>query len=214
MRRPEHEELRSLHGRLGLFHEARVARLGDGPSPEAQALRSDLKAMLLSAQDGAVPRVTTGHRGGAVHPRPVRSARGAEGGSGRSAPPAPLRTLPGGWAREGQLFVAPEKEREDGARASGRGTKLVFLLDLTRLGPLRVDATVADDRVSATFRFVRAAAARLVERLLPELGAALAAAGLRPLSLSVERASEGGLATQDLRTTIPPPEAPLLDRRV
>jgi hypothetical protein len=206
-------DLQGLHQRLGLFHEARVARLAEGPSPAAESLRTDLKAMLLLAQESAAPEARPALEQAlrALDSFDAHEAR-------RSALDAPLllplAVLPGGWIREGQLFVAPEQERKESGSSGGRGTKLVFLLDLTKLGPLRVDATVSGDEVSATFRFVRGAAARLVERLLPELRAALAAAGLRPAGLAVERVREGGLETGDLRITVPPPEAPLLDRRV
>ncbi|HHI68768.1 MAG TPA: flagellar hook-length control protein FliK [Planctomycetes bacterium] len=184
---------------LGLRHEARLlaaVRKGLPPPPD---LGGDLKALLL----GALPK-GAGKGGRDEGFRAALAAlEGLEGVQAENLHRArlgggemiPLPLVPGVKAGEIHLFPPvsgeEEKKEEAGGRegeGEGRPFRVVFLLDLERLGPLRVDAEILGKKLRVLFRTGSGEAEDLVRRNLPGLRESLAAAGLEPLSLEVRRA--------------------------
>ncbi len=193
-------KVEALFKGLGLRHEARLlaaVRKGVDPPPE---LRSDLKALLLGVRSGAAGPAGREEVEGAVR----AALEGLESlqaenihrlhmGGGEMIP---LPLVPGVKAGEIHLFppVSGEKDEEEkagkgkGGEKRGRPFRVVFLLDLERLGALRVDAEILDRSLRVLFRVRAGATADLLERNLPGLREGLAAAGLEPLSLEVRLA--------------------------
>lgn len=108
--------------------------------------------------------------------------------------------LPGGGTAE--IRVAPEEGRDgDGA---GRPRRLAFLLHLSALGPVMVEAAAGPGGVNATVRAADEAARRFLDRWAPELADALGRTAPRA-RVSVERL--GGPPPE--RLLAPPPSSGL-----
>ena len=212
------EQVEALLRDLGLHHEGRLARALREGRPPPPDLARDLKALLLEALGGEAE----GKQGGEEVRRAVKAAlevleglqaenlhRLRAGGGER----IPLPLVPGMGSGELHLFppIRGEgeeegEERKEGRPGGERPFRVVFLLELERLGPLRVDAEVRNRGVRALFRVGWDRAEERVRRALPGLREALARGGLEPLSLEVRRAEGEGTFT------VPMPAGPGLER--
>ncbi len=210
-------KVESLVRGLGLRHEALLFAAARKGSPPPRELGSDLKALLLEM----LPKGSEGGR----QEEAVRAARalleGLEGVQAENLHRArlgggemiPLPLVPGVKSGELHLFppVSGEEEEGDGARGGegagdGRPFRVVFLLDLEKLGPLRVDAEILEKTLRVLFRTASGEAENLVKRNLPGLRESLAASGLEPLSLEVRRVE------REEALSLPLPAGPGLER--
>lgn len=184
LKRPEAAaDLRGLARGLGLGLERELARAGrTGAAPDPGALAS-LKALLLveagrpgpfSAEVEGALAALEGLQGENLH-------LGRHGGGLL----LPLPLFPGLVGGEVRFLPAPREEGQagGGAERSPRPFRVLLALDLERLGPLRVGVECRGRDLGICFECGRPETLRLVARSLPELGAALEAAGLRPLAL-------------------------------
>ena len=100
--------------------------------------------------------------------------------------------------------VSDDGDDADGFRAPGDAFTIVLLLNLTRLGMLRVDLTVQDDRLTVRFMAEETEALDLLRAAAPQLEAELADDGLTLTGLALRQVGEAGIAVADL---IPPDRA-------
>jgi flagellar hook-length control protein FliK len=78
-----------------------------------------------------------------------------------------------------QLYVRNNASQQQAQHQGRQDYTLVFLLDFTELGALRVDASVRDSQVQATINVEQQAAADFVAAHLPDLTARLHALGFQ-----------------------------------
>jgi len=69
--------------------------------------------------------------------------------------PLPLQAAPGQMPMSQLLLRVPGEKSPRGGDAGGRGFSMTFLLNLSRLGPIRIDAAVFAKRVNCRFLTVR-----------------------------------------------------------
>lgn len=201
--------LLALDRLLGHRHEARLLQLhGDGAAAAAE-LRTDAKAIALASLVRA-----DGGAGGAAAARALVAALSAceRDQAERAAVGAPtwlpLPPCPAMGLLDARLFVPAVDEREpERAAADGEGARaftVVLLLELTKLGPLRVDLVLRGERVAATFVVASASTAAMLRGASAGLEARLQAAGLTVDPCRVHTAPGGVLPVADL---LPPPRA-------
>jgi hypothetical protein len=172
------DQLRRALADLGAGLEARLA---GGSAPEAAPLRSLLVALASHpAADASLARAAAGLAdglaaqglAGATLPAPAAGADpAAQGGAYLQVP------LPGGATAE--VRVSPDGGGTD-AEGRERPRRLAFLLHLSALGPVMIEATAGPGGVEATVRvdadearrFLRAQAGELAEGLRRTAGAA------------------------------------------
>ncbi len=182
---------------VGLEHA-----LSHGRAPEEAPVRALLLA--LASHTGADPALA---RAAAT----VADAVGAQALAGSTLPPPPgadpasnngaylQLPLPGGGTAE--IRVAPDGGGE--SSGGGRPRRLAFLLHLSALGPVMVEATAGPGGVDATVRAADEGARRFLDTLAPELADALRRTSARA-SVSVERL--GGPPPERLLPPPPPPD--------
>jgi hypothetical protein len=198
---PGARELLQLHRTLGHDQEARVLRLpqtGVRLPVEVAELQTTLKALALL-------RRAAGHEAG----EPRRTSRAAHdlvlglnqaevdnaGRSEQGLPQwLPLLAAEGGPLREARMFLVGDGGAESAGPTGERTLTIVLLLELTRLGPVRVDIAVRGSQVAATFLATQASALGNLADGLPGLRAELEAAGLVVQSLRLQQARELPLA--------------------
>lgn len=199
--------LLALDRLLGHRHEARLLHLHGDDAAAAAELRTDAKAIALASLVRA-----DGGAGGAAAARTLVAALSAceRDQAERAAVGAPtwlpLPPCPAMGLLEARMFVPAVDEREperpaaDGAQAF----TVVLLLELTKLGPLRVDLVLRGERVAATFVAAPASTAAMLRGASAGLEARLQAAGLTVDPCRVHTAPGGVLPVADL---LPPPRA-------
>lgn len=120
------------------------------------------------------------------------------------------------FAHEGRMFwFAAEPDHEARPTAGvRRPVRLALLLDLVRLGGVRADVEVFEERVSVTLTVAEPRGVQLLDESLGELRSALEAAGLRPDALGVRLAGGSSLPIADLLAPADPHRRGLVDVHV
>jgi hypothetical protein len=213
--RPTAAALSAFDRELGHEHEARVLRLLALPlheRPEAAlALRQVAKAAALREVEAAAAAARPAPEaslaltlglGQIERDNAVRSERGA---------PLwlPLPACPDAGLRDARMFFVAE--RDAGGDRTGPGDvpfTIVLLLDLTRLGELRVDVLLRDDTVDVTFLTLRSDAVPALHAGLDDLRKQLQDAGLSVRRLDVRQAARPALPIADL--VLPPTDGTAL----
>jgi hypothetical protein len=204
----EARDLQRLQQRLGHDQEARVLRLDTAPAKaseqsqqqqEVAQLRQTLKADVLRFLDSA--------RTNAVETSATAAARNLVEGFSRveadnanraeqGAPQwLPLPVGQDSFLRDARMFaLATEADAEQERSAGGaqRDFVVVLLLDLTRLGQVRVDVEVRDSAVGITFRIVDPSTLHLVHGAKDELEQQLRDDGLSVRFIRMREASGAG----------------------
>lgn len=194
-------DLQTIARRLGHDQEARVLRLPAQPAArELTELRGTLKAQaLLLLADAATAETEPARRAAAKlvaglnHIEADNAARAEQG----SPLWLPLPVSGGSFLRDARMFLVGDDERRADATES-RPYRIVLLLDLTRLGPLRVDIEVRDARLSATFQVARESSLHRLRPAFAALRSELEAAGLEVRALDLRLAPAGQLPVGDL----------------
>jgi hypothetical protein len=196
-------DLATIHRLLGHDQEARVLRLpppSEVPSLEVADLSRTQKALALrildepaqpSSRARAARELVTG-LGQIERDNAERRDQGA---------PLwlPLPAVPEQGLRDARMFLWPM--RGDGAGPDVEGEAafhVVLLLDLTRLGELRVDVVQRGERIDATFTAIAPATVQRLFAALPELHAAMNQGGLQVGDLRVQPAPGDRLPVSDL----------------
>jgi hypothetical protein len=184
--------LRRALADLGVGLEHRL-RLGD--APDRAPLRALLHALadhpavdapLARAAAGAADGITAQALAGATLPVPAASAHAAANADPSSQNGAYLQIpLPGGGTAE--VRVQPDGGGE-GREGSDRPRKVAFLLHLSALGPVMIEATAGPAGVDATVRTTGEGARAFLGERAAELTASLGRTS-RSASVSVERMS-------------------------
>lgn len=205
---PAAADLAAIQRGLGHDLEARVLRLATAPPADGEgaALRETAKArallLLAEPRDGPAPP-----------PEAARSAARAlvEGLNGVERENArrselgaplwlPLPAAPAAGLRDARMFLlrGGAEEARGGTGGAERPFTIVLLLELSRLGEVRVDLVLRGRGVQATVQAVSPAAVELLARSLGELRSALEEGGLSVDGLSVRRTPEPVLPIADL----------------
>jgi hypothetical protein len=203
--RPTAAALLAIDRTLGHDQEARVLRLQTMPAEQAAAaaagLRRTAKAAALrelagQPEDGPARRAAAAAAFvDAMHGIERDNAQRREQGT---ALWLPLPASPEVGLRDARMFLV-QPDAEDAAQASDGGAfTVVLLLDLTRLGELRVDLELRGSSVRATLQALRPLATGILTRDLDELRADLERSGLQVDRLLVRQAPERGLPVADL----------------
>lgn len=212
--RPSAAALQAIDRGLGHDQEARVLRL----LPLAEAaqraaaieLRDTAKARALRQLDAAAAPEPAAARGDDVSRLLATGLSQVERDNAArrelGAPLwLPLPASPQAGLLDARMFLMPDAGDGGAAAANAPGDQpftIVLLLDLTRLGALRVDVTVRGDAVDATFVAARADAAAALLGAVEPLREDLRAGGLEPGSVRVLQAPAAGLPVADL--VLPP----------
>lgn len=186
------DDLRAIHQTLGHDQEVRVLRHAARSMPipvEVAALRQTVKAEALAYLSRA-EEVNASVRDVSAARELVDGLTGAERDNARRAEHGaatwlPLPTPADGEVRDARMFLLHSDEREGSQRERGpEKFTIVLLLDMSRLGAMRVDITVAGKQVDVLFEAADAdtasalfAAAERLQRRLEEDG--LDVAGVR-----------------------------------
>ncbi|MEE9127941.1 MAG: flagellar hook-length control protein FliK, partial [Planctomycetota bacterium] len=213
----EARDLQQLQQRLGHDQEVRVLRLNSAPDKasgqqqqqQVAQLQQTLKAEMLRFLDsGKANAVDTGAEAAARSL--VEGFSRAEADNAHRAEHGAPQWLPlpvgeGSFLRDARMFVlATEADAQHERNAGGaqQGFVVVLLLDLTRLGQVRVDVEVRDSAVGVTFRVVDTSTLHLVHGALDELRQQLLDEGLTVRFVRMREAlSTGGtLPVADLLT--------------
>jgi len=218
-------DLQRVHQRLGHDQEARVLRLNAAPDraseqqqqqqqqqQEIALLRQTLKADVLRFLDSAQanPADTSAHA--AARSLVEGFARIEADNAHRAEQGAPQwLPLPVGessFLRDARMFVLTSTEEDaQRERATGGLQKdfvVVLLLDLTRLGQVRVDVEVRGDAVGVTFRVVDTSTLHLVHGAKDELKEQLRDNGLRVRFIRTKEAAGTGAALPVADLLTPP----------
>ncbi|MCA8942462.1 MAG: flagellar hook-length control protein FliK [Planctomycetes bacterium] len=201
------DDLRVIHQSLGHEHEARVLRqsLRSAPptSGEVAELKHSLKALALAflekADESSDPlrRSTARELVDGLSRAEHDNARRTEHGS---ATWLPLPAAPQAGLRDARMFLLhPERDEAGQSRGGPNGPfTVVLLLDLTRLGSMRVDLSVAGRRVDVRFETVESDAANALFRASDRLRERLEQDGLEVGSVRVRQAPGRHLSVADL----------------
>ena len=212
------QDLQQLQQRLGHDQEARVLRLNTAPGKaseqqqqqqqqEVAQLRQTLKAEVLRFLDSA--------KANAVDTSATAAARSLVEGFSRveadnahrveqGAPQwLPLPVGQDSFLRDARMFILATEADAQQERSTGGAPKdfvVVLLLDLTRLGQVRVDVEVRDNAVGITFRVVDTSTLHLVHGAKDELEQQLRDEGLSVRFIRIREAlgAEGALPVADL----------------
>lgn len=180
--KPAPEAVNALFTRSGLLFEHKLRRLAAGSRPGSEPLSAildnDLKGALaecLNRQDraaGLVQRLFS-----ALEQLQMLNHAGRQE-EGRLFLPFPIR-MPGGEAIVAQLMIRLLDE-EAGGPAGGKneGFCLQLVLELPRLGPIRIDLSYRRDQIRAMFAVCQESARQAVIHGMPTLERRLAQQGL------------------------------------
>ena len=202
--------LRALLPALGFGHEAALATLLGARAARGtlDELRGNLKALLLRARavlEGAGPERAP-LRDSIERALASLEAEQLLNLAREKAGEPVVLSFPfpdgDGWATA-RLAVPPRGEREEAPRGEGEAPfRLSLGLELSNLGPLRADLTLARGVLSLRLLVTRADVVSRVERALAELRARLGGAG-RAVDVQVRRATPAetalGLDPLDIR---------------
>lgn len=205
-------DLQVLQRGLGHDQEARVLRLSqlapeqlDG---EVASLRTTRKAAALALL-AEVASDDKARAGAAKAHALVSGLNVVERDNARRADAGlplwlPLPACPEQGLHDARMFMLHEGAggEAEAARAAGGAFTVVLLLDLSRLGELRVDVALRGERVDVTFVAVQPSATAVLVGSMDELRAGLTAAGLAVERLSVRQAKGATLPVADL--VLPP----------
>ncbi len=209
------DELRGLVDSLGHDQEQRVLRMPRLVEKRAQlevrSLQETLKAVLLDMVS-AESRLGRGQASKELATALLADLSRVEVDNARRSEQGgpihlPLPLAPGSHVLDARLFAFPppesEKEGESPAGSANREWTIVLLLDLSRLGALRVDLRVGGETLSAEFQLVEFEPSLKLRAGIEELREELQQAGLQVRELVVRHAAGAGLAVADL---LLPPE--------
>jgi hypothetical protein len=208
-------DLGAIDRRLGHDQEARVLRLPPGPDagPEAAVLRESIKAAALGVAAEPSPPESRARAAAAL-------AQGLNGVERENAQRAEQRApiwiaLPapvGGFLRDARMFAISDREPEAAPARGGAGSfRIVLLLELTRLGALRVDVELQGDRLRARFQAVEPSALPVLREGLPQLEQRLREHGLAPAPFELLLAADGRLPVADLILPRPADASAIVD---
>ncbi|MGE3174210.1 MAG: flagellar hook-length control protein FliK [Planctomycetota bacterium] len=210
--RPSAAALQAIDRGLGHDQEARVLRLlpltEAAQRTAAAELRDTAKARALRQLEAAASPEPAAARGDDVARLLAAGLSQVERDNAArrelGAPLwLPLPASPEAGLLDARMFLMPDAgDGGAGAAPGDRPFTIVLLLDLTRLGALRVDVTVRGDAVDATFVAARADAAAALLGAIEPLRQDLRAGGLEPGSVRVLQAPPAGLPVVDL--VLPP----------
>ncbi|MFN8109589.1 MAG: hypothetical protein U0Y82_07050 [Thermoleophilia bacterium] len=190
-----------------------VADLGHGMERRLHAgepVEHNVRSLLLAvAQDPATPAHAARL---AERTADALAAQALAPGAAQAGPPTPPGAylqvpLPGGQNAEVQ--VLPDAEKRDGASGEPRTTRVAFLLNLSSLGQLVVDATVGPGGTDATVRAASEPARAFLAGRAEQLAGALSASA--PGGVAARVAVERSTAGEPARL-LPAPPATGLDR--
>ena len=216
-------DLQQVQQRLGHDQEARVLRLhaaATGLSEQQQQqqqqeialLRHTLKAEVLRFLDGAKAKAAETTVAAAARSLVEGLARVEADNAHRAEQGAPQwLPLPVGensFLRDARMFILTATEgdaqQESHTAARRKDFVVVLLLDLTRLGQIRVDVEVRGDAVGVTFRAVDTSTLHLVHGARSELEQQLRDQGLQVRFIRMREAAGGGAALPVADLLTPP----------
>lgn len=211
-------DLQQLHQRVGHDQEARVLRLHTATELSQQSQQHREVLVLQHTLKAEVLRFLEGGKANTVAVDVTAAARNlAEGLSRVEADNAhraeqgapqwlPLPVGEGSFLRDARmfLFTGTDGDAQQGGSATGRRKNfvVVLLLELTRLGQVRVDVEVHGDAVGVTFQAVDRSTLHLVLGAKEELEQQLRDQGLQVRFVRIREAagSDGALPVADLLT--------------
>ncbi len=192
----DHARLRDAVARMGHGLEARLAT---GQAPDESSVRTLLAQVAQSPDMGVHTRAMAERAGDAIAAQPLVGQALNQDPSQQSA--YLQMPLPGGQTAE--VHVNADRDA-DGEHRGGGGTKVAFVLNMSKLGPLVIEASLGADGVDAA---VRSASAPVREYLTSQAhdladGLARALPGQRQPHVRVDR-----MAPHEAPGIIPPPPA-------
>lgn len=192
----DHARLRDAVARMGHGLEARLAT---GQAPDDVSVRTLLAQVAQSPDTVLHTRAMAERAGDAIAAQPLVGQALNQDPSQQSA--YLQMPLPGGQTAE--VHVNADRDA-DGEHRGGAGTKVAFVLNMSRLGPLLIEASLGADGVDAA---VRSASAPVREYLAGQAGdlaegLARALPGQRQPHVRVDR-----MAPNESPAIIPPPPA-------
>lgn len=193
-------ELVEFHSRLGHDQEARVLRLDPAAAVETEPLRETLKAQALEVAQRAT---TTETETPSWVDTLLRVLRGIEVENARRADNGGMLMLPlpvgdGGVFSEARMFVQSDAKGGERERGADRPFTVVLLLELTVLGPVRVDVEVRGEEVGVAVQVTGSDAEWAIRGAAPSLVADLDQHGLTVRDWTVRRVGPSGLPVSDL----------------
>jgi hypothetical protein len=214
-------DLQQVQQRFGHDQEARVLRLhaaATGLSEQQQQqqeiglLRQTLKAEVLRFLDGAKANAAETIDTAAARSLVEGLARVEVDNAHRAEQGAPQwLPLPVGensFLRDVRMFILTATDADAQQDSDNGATRtdfvVVLLLDLTRLGQVRVDIEVRGDAVGVTFRAVETSTLHLVHGAKSELEQQLRDQGLQVRFVRIREAAGGGAALPVADLLTPP----------
>jgi Flagellar hook-length control protein FliK len=215
------KDLQEFQQRLGHDQEARVLRLhaaGAGLSEQQQQQQQQVVALLRQTFKAEVLRFLDGAKANPSDAAATAAARSLVEGFGRievdnahradqAAPQwLPLPVGENSFLRDARMFILTPTEgdpqQDPHTVARQRDFVVVLLLDLTRLGQVRVDVEVREDAVGVTFRVVDNSTMHMVHGAKGELEQQLREQGLQVRFIRIREIAGGGagLPVADLLT--------------
>jgi len=200
------DALHAFHRSLGHDQEARVLRLGSHPVQRVAVERAELlrtiKADALTFLERASDSQGDDQRLRAARALvdglsrvEVENARRTEHGT---ATWLPLPASPEHGVRDARMFVKWRDETAGGPQGVERPFTIVLLLDMTRLGHLRVDVALSGRSASIAFEVEDLGASLVIREALEELREGLETSSIEVERLSVRQAAARNLTIADL----------------
>lgn len=199
-------DLQRLHHLLGHDQEARVLRLSGAGTPadaarEVAELRMTHKARALAvlAEPAADPVVRQQARALVVGLNAIERDNSVRAEQGAAAW-LPIPAAPAVGLLDARMFLLP-RDRGGGSDDGGPGERaftVVLLLDLSRLGGLRVDVAVRNRSVDVLITATAADAVAGLAAAVPDLRTLLEQADLEVTGLRVQQAPADTLPVADL----------------
>lgn len=207
---PTAAQLAMLQRGLGHEQEAAVLRLQQLPpaaiAEQAAVLRATAKAFALSLLAATPPPAPRQQR---AAQRLVQALSAIERDNAQrrdcGAPLwLPLPADPRAGLLDARMFLrlCEHEARSDASDREGNAFTIVLLLELSRLGPLRVDVTLQGERVRAVFTAVRPPTVAHLRQELSALRLGLQGAKLLVADLQVRMAPGDLLPVNDLRAPL------------
>lgn len=202
-------EGKNVLGMLGLFHESELSRKKPSQNLKRSLLVVRRNLERLMEKDPALHREALSKVTGALHNIELRQLLNLVDRQEMKSWQLPYWN--GGAIASARLYISGEpsgkrKNREDDV------TRLWLMLEMSRIGPLRLDISATRKSLQGTFYLLTAEAVTEVQKMLPELVESLGAAGL-PARFSVAKAARKFL-TEELSQSRSIPAARLLNVKV